>query len=104
MKKIALVLFLFAGWYGNYLYRGHTPSISTTLSAYDDNNEIEVVQEYEEDEESEEDEENYVCDGRQYCSQMRSCSEAIFFIHNCPNTKMDGDGDDIPCERQLCGH
>ncbi len=98
MKKIALALLLFAGWYGNYLYRGHTPSISTTLSAYDD--EIEVVQE---DEESEEDEENYVCDGRQYCSQMRSCSEAIFFIHNCPDTKMDGDGDGVPCERQWCG-
>jgi len=104
MKKIALVLFLFAGWYGNYLYKGLTPSISTTLSAYDNNDdEIEIVQEYEEDEESEEDE-DYVCDGRQYCSQMKSCSEAIFFIHNCPNTKMDGDRDGIPCERQLCGH
>jgi len=97
MKKIALVLFLFAGWYGNYLYRSHIPSISTTLSAYDDNDEIEIVQE---DQESDGD---YVCDGRQYCSQMRSCSEAIFFINNCPDTKMDGDGDGVPCERQWCG-
>jgi hypothetical protein len=44
---------------------------------------------------------NYQCDGRQYCSQMRSYEEAKFFIDNCPNTKMDGDNDGIPCERQF---
>ncbi|WP_202967642.1 excalibur calcium-binding domain-containing protein [Comamonas thiooxydans] len=33
---------------------------------------------------------------------MTSCEEAIFFIRNCPGTKMDGDNDGIPCERQLC--
>jgi hypothetical protein len=44
---------------------------------------------------------NYSCDGRQYCSQMGSCEEAKFFIQNCPNTKMDGDHDGIPCERQF---
>ena len=38
------------------------------------------------------------CDGRQYCSQMTSRSEAEFFIRNCPNTKMDGDHDGVPCE------
>lgn len=42
------------------------------------------------------------CDGREYCSQMRSCEEATFFIQNCPNTKMDGDHDGVPCERQWC--
>lgn len=46
----------------------------------------------------------YRCDGRQYCSQMHSCAEATYFINNCPNTKMDGDGDGIPCESQWCGH
>ncbi len=46
----------------------------------------------------------YRCDGREYCSQMTSCEEAKFFINNCPNTKMDGDGDGIPCWRQWCGH
>ncbi|MBA0203364.1 excalibur calcium-binding domain-containing protein [Pectobacterium aroidearum] len=40
----------------------------------------------------------FVCDGRQYCSQMRSREEAYFFIENCPNTRMDGDHDGIPCE------
>ena len=42
------------------------------------------------------------CDGRQYCSQMTSCAEARFFLQHCPNTKMDGDGDGIPCESQWC--
>ena len=40
----------------------------------------------------------YSCDGRQHCSQMHSRAEAEFFIQNCPNTKMDGDRDGIPCE------
>jgi len=42
------------------------------------------------------------CDGRQYCSQMTSCPEAVFFMKNCPDTKMDGDGDRVPCESQWC--
>lgn len=44
------------------------------------------------------------CDGRQYCSQMRSCEEATWFLQNCSNMKMDGEGDGIPCEDQWCGH
>ncbi|WP_071531091.1 excalibur calcium-binding domain-containing protein [Pectobacterium wasabiae] len=40
----------------------------------------------------------FVCDGRQYCTQMRSREEAYFFIQNCPHTEMDGDNDGIPCE------
>lgn len=41
---------------------------------------------------------DFSCDGRQYCSQMRSRPEAEYFLKNCPNTKMDGDFDGIPCE------
>lgn len=41
------------------------------------------------------------CDGRQHCSQMTSYDEAVFFLKNCPDTKMDGDGDGVPCERQF---
>lgn len=44
----------------------------------------------------------YRCDGRKHCSQMKSCDEAKFFLKNCPNTKMDGDNDGIPCENQFC--
>jgi len=41
---------------------------------------------------------NFSCDGRQHCSQMRSRAEAEYFVRNCPNTKMDGDHDGVPCE------
>lgn len=44
----------------------------------------------------------FKCDGREYCSQMTSCEEARYFVKNCPNTKMDGDHDGIPCEGQWC--
>jgi hypothetical protein len=46
----------------------------------------------------------FSCDGRVYCSQMTSCAEAKYFLAHCPGTKMDGDGDGIPCERQFCGN
>lgn len=41
------------------------------------------------------------CDGRQYCSQMKSFAEAKFFLAYCPNVKMDGDKNGIPCEDQF---
>ena len=41
---------------------------------------------------------NFTCDGRQHCSQMTTRAEAEFFVIYCPNTKMDGDRDGIPCE------
>jgi cold shock CspA family protein len=44
----------------------------------------------------------YHCDGRTHCSQMTSCTEATFFLRHCPNTEMDGDRDDVPCEQQWC--
>ncbi len=43
-------------------------------------------------------ESQFKCDGREYCSQMSSRAEAEYFLKNCPNTKMDGDNDGIPCE------
>ena len=45
---------------------------------------------------------NFTCDGREYCSQMTSCEEATYFINHCPNTKMDGNHDGVPCEKQWC--
>lgn len=44
----------------------------------------------------------FSCDGRQYCSQMKSCEEAKYFLANCPGAKMDGDRNGIPCEKQWC--
>ena len=46
----------------------------------------------------------FKCDGRQHCSQMGSYEEAVFFLRNCPSTKMDGDNDGIPCEDQFGRH
>jgi len=46
--------------------------------------------------------EQFTCDGRTHCSQMRSCEEATYFIQHCPNTKMDGNNDGVPCEKQWC--
>lgn len=44
----------------------------------------------------------FSCDGRTHCSQMRSCSEATYFLQHCPNAQMDGNNDGVPCERQWC--
>lgn len=44
----------------------------------------------------------FKCDGRIHCSQMTTCSEAKYFLKNCPGVKMDGDRDGIPCEEQWC--
>jgi predicted negative regulator of RcsB-dependent stress response len=42
------------------------------------------------------------CDGRTHCSQMHSCEEATYFLQHCPNVKMDGNNDGVPCEQQWC--
>ncbi|WLE98351.1 MAG: excalibur calcium-binding domain-containing protein [Candidatus Electrothrix communis] len=48
------------------------------------------------------DKSRFSCQGKTRCTQMRSCAEAKFYIRNCPGTKMDGDNDGVPCERQWC--
>ncbi|MFV8413694.1 cold shock domain-containing protein [Vibrio owensii] len=45
---------------------------------------------------------SFSCQGKTYCREMVSCDEAKFYLSNCPNVKIDGDNDGIPCERQLC--
>jgi hypothetical protein len=44
---------------------------------------------------------SYQCDGRKHCSQMTSYEEAVYFNKHCPDTKMDGDHDGTPCEKQF---
>ena len=51
---------------------------------------------------SKEDVSGFSCQGKQHCSQMTSCKEARFYLKNCPNVKIDGDWDGVPCERELC--
>jgi hypothetical protein len=42
------------------------------------------------------------CDSRRYCSQMTSCAEARYFLAHCPNVKLDGNHNGVPCEAQWC--
>jgi endonuclease YncB( thermonuclease family) len=42
------------------------------------------------------------CGEKQYCNQMASCPEAVFYLRECGATQMDGDEDGIPCESSLC--
>lgn len=44
----------------------------------------------------------YSCDGRTCCPQMSSCAEAMYFLRNCPDVKLDGDNDGVPCDGQWC--
>ena len=41
------------------------------------------------------------CGTKQSCAKMSSCEEAIAFLRQCKLTRIDGDGDGIPCEK-LC--
>ncbi len=43
----------------------------------------------------------FQCDGKTTCKQMRNCSEARFYLEQCGLTRIDGDGDGVPCE-SLC--
>jgi len=41
------------------------------------------------------------CGQKKYCREMVDCTEAVFYFRQCGVKRLDGDGDQIPCE-QLC--
>ncbi|MDO9011545.1 MAG: thermonuclease family protein [Gallionella sp.] len=41
------------------------------------------------------------CGNKKYCSEMRSCDEARYYLTQCGVGSLDGNGDGLPCER-LC--
>jgi endonuclease YncB( thermonuclease family) len=41
------------------------------------------------------------CGAKRYCREMTSCEEARFYLVSCALTRLDGDGDGVPCEA-LC--
>ena len=44
---------------------------------------------------------NATCGSKRYCGEMTSCKEAMYFLNSCGLSRLDGDGDGIPCE-SLC--
>lgn len=103
MKKIIFILIIAGGWYVNkngwpdFILNSNIPFITsnsqhstpaTTPASFKPNTQSPTTS-------------NFRCDGRTHCSQMRSYDEAVFYLRNCPNTKMDGNNDGIPCERQF---
>jgi endonuclease YncB( thermonuclease family) len=46
---------------------------------------------------------NSSCGNKRYCKEMTSCEEAKFYLTQCGLSRLDGDGDGIPCEN-ICGH
>jgi Excalibur calcium-binding domain len=103
MKNIAVLLILAAlGWYAYSQYeerkRGaRAPAIPTAVSPAPSAPTVEIPTAV-----SPKPLTQFKCDGRTMCSQMTSCAEATYFLRNCPNTKMDGDNDGVPCETQWC--
>jgi hypothetical protein len=43
----------------------------------------------------------FTCGAKRYCKQMSSCAEAKFYLEQCGLTRLDGNGDGVPCEA-LC--
>ncbi|TGD74343.1 excalibur calcium-binding domain-containing protein [Mangrovimicrobium sediminis] len=85
MKKLLVLLALVIGGWQFYQSRENIPVVEQTGSVYMPATTTRTTP-------------GFRCDGRQYCSQMHSRAEAEFFLRHCPNTKMDGDRDGVPCE------
>ena len=43
----------------------------------------------------------FECGTKRYCKEMASCEEARYYLKNCGLSRLDGDGDGVPCEA-LC--
>ena len=46
-------------------------------------------------------ENNTSCGSKRYCKEMTSCEEAKFYLTQCGLSRLDVDGDGLPCEK-LC--
>lgn len=43
----------------------------------------------------------FTCGSKRYCKEMTTCEEARFYLTQCGLSRLDGDGDGVPCEA-LC--
>ena len=109
MKKIVLILAFLAAW---QFFHTNTSSTPATADTSQQNISTEVHDGFSDEVNMQEERispqptlsSNFKCDGRVYCTQMTSLEEAEFFIRNCPGTKMDGNNDGEPCERDSRFH
>lgn len=44
------------------------------------------------------------CGSKRTCKDMSSCDEAKFYLTQCGLSRLDRDGDGIPCEKLCRGH
>jgi len=42
---------------------------------------------------------NYECGTKKFCTEMKSCEEALFHLQRCKRKSLDRDQDGIPCEK-----
>jgi hypothetical protein len=94
--KVIIVIILLAVAYTKYI----DPPNASSMEAYETDGDLNEISGR--GSETIKSSTHYSCDGRIRCSQMTSCAEAKFFLEHCPGTKMDGDGDGVPCENQWC--
>ena len=40
----------------------------------------------------------FFCGSKRYCGEMGFCAEARYYLNQCGLTRLDGDGDGVPCE------
>lgn len=45
---------------------------------------------------------SFTCGRKTYCREMTSCAEALFYLRRCGLSRIDGDGDGVPCEQRHC--
>ena len=99
-KIILLAIFVALGWQGYEKYRHALRQTETTHEgAYSTETGTQDVIKIDVSAASRS---TFACDGRAYCSQMKSCEEAKYFLEHCSNVKLDGDNDGVPCEQQWC--
>ena len=112
LKGVLIVILLILAWYGNrqYQHKKFLQEVQTQIeleekvqvkSAVTPTVTVTQVQPQQTSRIPKNITPKFHCDRRQHCSQMRSYEEAKFFLNHCPNTKMDGDRDGVPCERQF---
>lgn len=90
-KRFNSLFFLFAIVVAVVLYERFNKNINLNIAPNLPEFETQVIEQ----------KEQFQCQGKVSCTEMSSRDEALFYLKNCPGTKMDGDYDGEPCEEQF---